>query len=51
MYIKKWGQPLFPVVWLREVDRFRTLNWKEIKDELDFTGILNLFPKLEVQNF
>jgi len=32
------------------VDRFRTLNWKKIKDKLDFSGILDLFPKLELQN-
>ena len=32
------------------VDRFRTLNWKRIKSELQFSGILDMAPKLEVQN-
>ena len=36
--------------WLPLVDEFRTLNWTAIKQELQFSGILGLFPKLTLQN-
>jgi len=32
------------------VDEFRTANWTRIKGELQFSGILGLFPILELQN-
>jgi DNA invertase Pin-like site-specific DNA recombinase len=32
-------------VLLRSVDVFRTLNWNSIKQELDFSGVLDLFPE------
>ncbi len=36
--------------WLRTVDAFRTANWGKIKSELQFSGILGLFPNLAFQN-
>ena len=36
--------------WLPTLDAFRTLNWANIKQELGFSGILNLFPMLSVQS-
>ena len=38
-----------PIV-LRTVDAFRTANWTKIKSELQFSGILNIFPTLALQN-
>jgi hypothetical protein len=35
---------------LRTVDAFRTANWTKIKSELQFSGILGLFPTLSLQN-
>ena len=35
---------------LRWLDAFRTANWSKIKSELQFSGILNLFPALPFQN-
>lgn len=35
---------LYLVYWLPLVDKFRTANWMSIKSELQFSGILNLFP-------
>jgi hypothetical protein len=32
------------------VDKFRTANWAGIKSDLQFSGILGLFPMLELQN-
>jgi len=32
------------------VDKFRTVNWGYVKRELQFSGILRLFPMLELQN-
>lgn len=32
------------------VDEFRTANWAGIKSDLQFSGILGLFPILELQN-
>jgi hypothetical protein len=32
------------------VDKFRTANWTGIKSDLQFSGILGLFPILELQN-
>lgn len=32
------------------VDEFRTLNWTAIKQELQFSGIIGLFPNLSLQN-
>ncbi len=32
--------------WLPIVDAFRTLNWVSIKSELQFSGVLNIFPTL-----
>ena len=31
------------LLWQGIVDKFRTLNWHSIKDELQFSGILNSF--------
>lgn len=36
--------------WLPLVDKFRTANWAGIKSDLQFSGILGLFPMLELQN-
>jgi len=36
--------------WLPLVDEFRTANWTRIKSDLAFSGILGLFPMLELQN-
>jgi hypothetical protein len=30
--------------------KFRTANWAGIKSDLQFSGILGLFPMLELQN-
>jgi hypothetical protein len=35
---------------LHLVDEFRTLNWAAIKGDLQFSGILELFSMLELQN-
>jgi hypothetical protein len=32
------------------VSKFRTANWVGIKSELQFSGILSLFPLLALQN-
>jgi len=32
------------------VDKFRTANWKRIKSELQFSGILEMFPSMSFQN-
>jgi hypothetical protein len=32
------------------LDKFRTANWKRIKSELQFSGILELFPTPAFQN-
>jgi hypothetical protein len=32
------------------VDKFRTLNWQKIKREVEESGILAMFPRLELQN-
>ena len=32
------------------LDKFRTLNWKKIKSELQFSGILEMFPSVALQN-
>jgi len=32
------------------LDKFRTANWTNIKSDLQFSGILGLFPMLELQN-
>lgn len=37
-------------IWLPLLDKFRTLNWKKIKDELGFRGILEMFPSVVLQN-
>ena len=36
--------------WLRTLDKFRTANWASIKSELEFSGILSLFPTPALQN-
>jgi len=36
--------------WLPLVDKFRTANWTSIKSELQFSGILEFFPELSLQN-
>ena len=36
--------------WLPIVDEFRTLNWTAIKSDLQFSGILGLFPLMAFQN-
>jgi len=35
-------------VWLPLVDEFRTANWVGIKSELEFSGILSMFPIYDV---
>jgi len=40
---------LHPVM-LPVVDKFRTLNWQKIKREVEESGILAMFPRLELQN-
>ncbi len=42
-----WTVKLF---WLPLVDRFRTVNWTGIKSDLQFSGILGMFPSLTLQN-
>jgi len=36
--------------WLPLLDKFRTVNWKKITSELQFSGILDLFPRDVLQN-
>jgi hypothetical protein len=36
--------------WLPTVSKFRTANWVGIKSELQFSGILSLFPNMMFQN-
>ncbi len=35
---------------LQGLDEFRTANWTKIKSELQFSGVLGLFPTLSFQN-
>jgi len=32
------------------LDAFRTLNWNKIQQDLEFSGILSLYPNLSLQN-
>ena len=36
--------------WLPLLDAFRTLNWNKIEQDLEFSGILSLYPNLSLQN-
>jgi len=36
--------------WLPLLDAFRTLNWNKIQQDLEFSGILSLYPNLSFQN-
>jgi len=38
------------ILWVPVVDKFRTLNWQKIKREVEESGILAMFPSLELQN-
>jgi len=42
---KIWLKILLPLV-----DKFRTANWTRIKSDLQFSGILGLFPSMTLQN-
>lgn len=37
-------------IWLPLVDEFRTLNWIQIKRDIEFSKIFEMFPMMVLQN-